>query len=352
VNLYAGKHVLVTGGLGFIGSNLAIRLVQLGAKVSVVDSCVRDCGSNIRNLGTYAGDLDLVEADIADSNRIRHHIKAAEVVFNLAGEVSHTHSMEFPERDLELNTRSQLAFLHQCTREAPGVRVVYASTRQIYGKPKYLPVDEAHAIEPVDVNGVSKHAAGMYHVMFSLSGLLDAVVLRLTNTYGPRLALNIPCQGVLSNFFLKILLNRPIEVFGDGTQLRDPVFVDDVVEAFLQAGAAPKLKSRVYNVGGPQGLSIAEIAGILCRLGGGSIPVLHPFPRERSRIDIGSFISNSSLIRKELGWQSSTSFEDGAARTLEFFRARLSDYIDPANCHPQCGLKQPLTFERKMVSAS
>jgi len=219
VNLYEGKPVLVTGGLGFIGSNLAIRLVELGARVTIVDSCVAGCGANYRNIASIARDVTVVEADIGDARAMASLLRDTDVVFNLAGEVSHTHSVDYPERDLELNTVSQLAFLHQCAREAPGLRVVYACTRQIYGRPQYLPVDELHAVAPVDFNGVNKHAASQYHLILSGLGLLDAAVLRLTNIYGPRLAINVPCQGVLSTYFLGVLLGRRLEVYGDGTQL-------------------------------------------------------------------------------------------------------------------------------------
>lgn len=339
MNLYAYKKVLVTGGLGFIGSNLALRLVQLGARVTIVDSCVTECGGNYRNIDSIAGNVDVVEADIGDTERVRPLLKCTDMVFNLAGEVSHTHSMEFPERDLELNTRSQLKFLFDCARERPGLRVVYACTRQVYGKPKYLPVDESHPVAPVDVNGVHKHASCLYHQMFNNIGLLDVAILRLTNVYGPRLALNVPCQGVLSTFFSSILLDQRIELYGDGSQLRDPLYVDDAVDAMLRVGATPALKSMIYNVGGPQPLALEEIAGILCQMTGAPTPHRRPFPPERARIDIGSYVSDSGLIWRDLGWRPTISFERGAARTLDFFRLHLSDYL--GHRRAKCGLKRP-----------
>ena len=340
MEFYAGNRVLVTGGLGFIGSNLAIRLVELGATVTIVDACIAGCGGNLRNVAPVTRDVHVVQCDIGDAAGIRPRLKGINVIFNMAGEISHSHSMEYPERDLEINTRSQMLFLRECAEQIPGVRIVFAGTRQVYGRPEYLPVDEAHPVAPVDYNGVSKHAAAEYHLMLTRAGLLDAVIMRLTNTYGPRLAVNVPCQGVLSVFFMRLLLGLPLEVFGDGEQLRDPVYVDDVVDALLRAGAAEKLRSRVLNVGGPDALPLGEIAGLLSRLAGAPAPVYIPFPKESGRIDIGSFVADSTRIRHELRWRPKTSLEDGAARTLQFFQEHLPDYLNPADGYPECHLRR------------
>jgi len=342
VQFYAARRVLVTGGLGFIGSNLAIRLVQLGARVTIADSCIEGCGGNLRNVDAVARDIRVAQCDVGDAKSIRPLLKGIEVIFNLAGEISHSHSMEYPDRDLEINTRSQMLFLQECGKQLPGVRIVYAGTRQVYGRPEYLPVDEAHPVAPVDYNGVSKHAAAEYHLMLTRAGYLDAAVMRLTNTYGPRLAVNVPCQGVLSVFFMRLLLGLPLEVFGDGGQLRDPMYVDDAVDALLGAGAAEKLQSRVFNVGGPEALPLSEIAGVMARLAGASAPVYRPFPKDAGRIDIGSFVADSSRIRRELNWSSRTLLADGAARTLEFFQEHLRDYLDPADAYPECHLRRSI----------
>jgi UDP-glucose 4-epimerase len=346
VESYAGSRVLITGGLGFIGANLAIRLVELGARVTIVDACIPGCGSNVRNISPISRDVKVARLDIGDADGIRPLLKRVDVIFNLAGEISHRHSMEYPERDLDINARSQLVFLRECSRQLPGVRIVHTSTRQVYGKPEYLPVDEAHPIAPVDYNGVSKYAACQYHLMLTRDGLLDAAIVRLTNTYGPRLAVNVPCQGVLSVFFMRLLLGLPIEIFGDGGQVRDPIFVDDAVDALLRLGAVEELQSRVYNVGGPQALPLGEIAGTLCRLEGAPAPVYRPFPRDLSKIDIGSYATDSTRIRRELSWQPKTLLDDGAARTLEFFHQHLSDYLDAAGGYPECPLQRPVVMEK------
>jgi len=338
---YKGKRALVTGGLGFIGSNLAIRLAAEGARVTVVDSSIPGCGANPFNLAPVAAEIKVVARDIAEAERLKDHIASADVIFNLAGEISHVHSMQFPERDMQINAVAQMQFLDACKSCARGVRIVYAGTRQVFGAPRYLPVDEEHPIQPVDFNGIHKYAATAYHMLYTQSGDLDALVLRLTNVYGPRMALDVPCQGFLSTFFRRVLLGQDVEVFGTGSQLRDPIFVDDAVDAFLLAGAVEKPRSRLYNVGGPGALSLAEIARMIVDTAGGDSKfLLTPFPPERKAIDIGSYTTDSSRIRAELGWKPRTSFRDGLALTLDYYRAQLRHYLDPDNPFPECRMPE------------
>ncbi len=343
---YQGKRVLVTGGLGFIGSNLAIRLVELGARVTVLDSSRAGCGANPYNLEPVADRVSVIPADIGDPHQFRPALRTCDVVFNLAGEVSHVHSMAAPERDLEINTAAQLRFLEALARERPGVRVVYASTRQVYGVPRYLPVDEAHPVEPVDFNGVHKLAAAMYHLMLSRLGRLDGVILRLTNVYGPRMALRIPCQGVLSTFLRRALLGEELEVYDSGEQLRDPVYVDDTVEAFLLAGAAPA-PSRTYNVSGPEALSLRRIAEITAEAAGVRI-VSRSFPAERKQIDIGSYVGDSGRIRRELGWIPQVRFTQGIERSLAWYRERLPHYLD-ASRPTACAMPEHAGQRRRLA---
>ena len=324
---YEGKGVLVTGGLGFIGSNLAIRCVELGARVTIVDASIEGCGANLHNIAAIRGQVRLLPLDIGQAAEFAAEIAEADVIFNLAGEISHLHSMQFPERDLESNTVAQLRFLNVCKSEAPGVRIVYAGTRQIYGEPEYLPVDESHPIHPVDFNGVHKYAATMYHHMLTRIGCLDAVVLRLTNVYGPRMALHIPSQGFLSAFLRQIVLGEGLEVYGDGSQQRDLVYVDDVVEAFLLAGAHARPPSNTYNVGGAEALPIAKIAEICSGLAGGVRIKPRPFPEELKKIDIGSYQSDTSRIERELGWKPKVRAADGLRRSLEYYRKELPHYL-------------------------
>ncbi|MGH9663318.1 MAG: NAD-dependent epimerase/dehydratase family protein [Bryobacteraceae bacterium] len=335
---YSGREVLITGGLGFLGSNLAIRLVNLGASVSIVDAMVDGCGGNVYNIAPVANKVRVVRASVGAPRRFRALIRRAGVIFNLAGEISHIHSMRWPKRDALLNASSQLSFLEECVRSAPGVRIVYAGTRQVYGVPKYLPVDEEHPIGPVDFNGIHKGAALMYHVLYARTKKLDAVVLNLSNLYGPRMALSSPCQGVLANFVRKLVSGRRLEVFGDGRQLRDPMYVDEAVDAFLAAGSVEKLPSRIYNVGGPEPLPLGRIAGIASRAAGQDPPLFRPFPPDREMIDIGSYYADTSRIRRELGWKPCIGFEDGIARTLAFYQAELPHYLESFDAEPACAL--------------
>ena len=321
---YKNKSVLITGGLGFIGSNLALRALAEGARITIVDSSVEGCGANPANIQSVRARVKLIPLDIGQPDEFVEDIRSADMIFNLAGEISHLHSMEFPERDLELNVQSQLRFLNVVRHVAPGLRVVYAGTRQIYGAPAYLPVDEHHPVQPVDFNGIHKYAATMYHQMLTRAGYLDAVVLRLTNVYGPRMALHIPTQGFLSTYLRRMVMGGELEVFGDGTQLRDLLYVDDAVEAFLLAGVAKVLPSRSYNVGGPEALEMREIARICAETADG-LPVRYrEFPAELKKIDIGSYYTDSSRIGRELGWKARVRFTEGIHKTLEYCRVHAA----------------------------
>ncbi|MEZ5401479.1 MAG: NAD-dependent epimerase/dehydratase family protein [Bryobacteraceae bacterium] len=336
---YRNKRVLVTGGLGFIGSNLALRLAREGARVTIVDPCVAGCGGNDFNIEPEREKIRVVPASIAERGAVAPVLAASDVVFNLAGEISHIHSMLFPDRDLEINTLAQLKFLETCVEVRPGVRVIYAGTRQVYGAPDYLPVDEKHPVNPVDFNGVHKYAATMYHLMLTRMGQLDAVVLRLTNVYGPRMALDVPCQGFLGAYIRQAVTGQRLEVYGDGLQLRDPLYVDDAVEAMLAAGALPAIQSHSYNVGGPEALALGTIASITSLRAGGPDPRYREFPAERKAIDIGSYYTDTALIREQTGWRPAVRFEDGIGRTFAYFREHLSRYLDPANPNPPCKLQ-------------
>jgi nucleoside-diphosphate-sugar epimerase len=346
-----GRKAVVTGGLGFIGSNLVIRLVEMGAEVTVIDPSVTGCGGNPANIAPVADRVNLLPYSVGDTDKLETTLARAEIIFNLAGEISHIHSMMYPERDLEINTLAQLRFVQACVNDAPGIRIVYAGTRQVYGIPEYLPVDEKHPVNPVDFNGVHKYAAAQYHEMLSRSGHIDAVVLRLTNIYGPRIALDVPCQGFLGNFFRKALTGQKLQVFGDGSHLRDPVYVDDAVDAMLRAATVSRFESRRYNIGGVERLSLLQIATALSELAGIEPPELTPFPPGRQSIDIGSYETDSSLALSGLGWRASTPFRAGAERTIEYYRSRLHEYLNTDEPNPTCKLlHQGRTPRLRLVS--
>jgi nucleoside-diphosphate-sugar epimerase len=332
---FESKRVLITGGLGFIGSNLAIRLAEAGAQVTIIDSSVPGCGANPFNLAPAASRVEVIDKDIGDTPALESKLRETGLIFNLAGEVSHLRSVEDPERDLYLNAIAQLRFLQACRRCCPGARVVYAGTRQIYGKPQYSPVDEHHPVQPTDFNGVHKCAAMQYHLLFARRGDLDCVVLNLSNVYGPRMALHLPQQGFLGGYLRRALHGEPLVYYGDGSQLRDPVYVDDAVDAFLRAGAAPELRDRSFNLGGPEVYSIRQIAEIVASESGAGVQQA-PFPEHLARIDIGSYVSDASRIRRELGWVPRIGFREGVRLSLAYYRAHKHRYLglpgQPAAC--------------------
>ncbi len=338
LSTYQGKRIFVTGGLGFIGSNLALTLERLGAQVTVADSREVGCGANDFNLSEADGRVGCLIADIGDATKIEPALEDTQVVFNLAGEISHIHSIRYPERDLDLNVRAHLAFLRSCQKVVPEARIVYASSRQVYGVPDYLPVDEQHPIRPVDFNGVHQWATENYHFLFSSLFSTDVACLRLTNVYGPRQSLLHPCQGFIGAFFRLAMHGETIQVYGDGRQLRDMLYVDDAVEALLLAGAAETHGTAVYNVGGSQPLTLLEIAETVAQAAGrGARVECVPFPEDRKAIDIGSYYSDISRIRAELGWQPRTEFAPGVQQAVAFYRRFAQHYLDgPA--HPPCQL--------------
>ena len=315
---YANEPVLITGGLGFIGSNLAIKLAGLGARVTVVDSLVQGCGGSLDNVCPVLQSIRIKIADLKDMDSFAAELEPPKVIFNLAGEVSHSRSMTEPIRDLELNTVAQLAFLMTCVDRYPGIRMVFASTRQAYGVPRVLPVTEDHPIEPTDFNGVHKFAASAYHLLLSRIGKIDAIVLRLTNVYGPRMALDVDGKSFVNIYARNALARRPIEIYGDGKQLRDPVHVSDVLDSLLLAGVASGT-SRVFNVGGPEALEVQEIAAIAAAAGPCDI-IRREFSPSQKAIDIGSYRADASRISRELNWQPRIRFREGFGHTLEFYK--------------------------------
>src|SRR5262245_24690934 len=325
-DFYRGRKVLVTGGLGFIGSNLCRRLADLGARVLAVDSLLPDYGGNLFNLAGYE---DRVQVNIAD---VRGHgmgylVRGQEVLFNLAGQVSHIDSMTDPFTDLEINCRSQLWILEALRQNNPDARVVYAGTRQVYVKPVRLPVDESHPLNPTDVNGINKISGELYHLVYHSVYRIRACSLRLTNTYGPRQLIRHSRQGFIAWFIRKALLGEEIQLFGDGSQRRDFDYVDDVVDAFLRAGAMEAADGEIFNLGGDAPLSLLELTKLMIQVAGHGSYRLVPFPPERRRIDIGDFYADAGKIARVLGWVPRVPLRDGLARTLAFYREHKELYL-------------------------
>jgi UDP-glucose 4-epimerase len=322
---YAGKRALVTGGAGFIGSNLAIRLAAIGAEVMVVDSMIPAYGANLANLEPMSKRIRVNFSDIRDEHTMSYLVRGQDVVFSLAGQLSHLDSMRDPATDLDINCRSQLSLLERCRALRPGARIVFTSTRQLYGRPRYLPVDENHPLHPVDVNGINNLAAERYYTLYHEVYGLKTVSLRLTNTYGPRMDLKSDTKGFFGIFLRKALLGEKIQIYGDGRQRRDFNYVDDVVDALLLAGMCDNICGKSFNLGYPRPYSLQELVELLRELASFEVENV-PFPSERKVIDIGDYYADCSAYRNATGWTPRIDLAEGLAKTVEFFRQHWDKY--------------------------
>lgn len=325
--LFADKQVLITGGAGFIGSNLAINLAARGALVTIVDSMLPDYGGNLFNLDPVRNNIAINFSDMRDSHSLSYLVKNKDYIFNLAGQVSHQDSMIDPMMDLEINIKAQLVLLEACRRNNAEAVIVYASTRQFYGHPEYTPVDERHPINPPDVNGINKFAGEQYHTLYSKIYGIKTVSLRLTNTYGPRQLIKNARQGFIGWFVNRAVTGNPIQLFGGGEQLRDFNHVDDVVEAFLLAATTPSCYGKYFNLSGDKA-SLCEVAEYLIHASGrGSVERI-VFPEERKKIDIGSFYGNSDKFRAATGWLPRIPLERGLADTVAYYQEHGRHYLE------------------------
>jgi UDP-glucose 4-epimerase len=331
---YQGRRVMITGGLGFIGSNLAHRLVSLGADVLLVDSLIPDYGGNLFNISGIEDRVRVNVADVRQASTMNYLVQGRSVIFNLAGQVSHIDSMRDPHTDLDINCRSQLTLLEACRRWNPEAKVVYASTRQIYGRPDQLPVTEQHLVRPTDVNGINKAAGEYYHIVYNNVFGVRACALRLTNVYGPRQLIKHNRQGFIAWFIRLALEGKEIQVFGDGSQIRDFVYVDDAVEAFLAAGRCEGCNGGAFNVGGDEHIAHRDLVQVLTGLAGNGGYRFVEWPAEKKAIDIGSFYADSTLFKQTAGWIPRVSLAEGLARTLSYYRAHMTQYLGADGVNP------------------
>lgn len=318
---------MITGGLGFIGSNLARRLVELGAHVLIVDSLVPGSGGNLYNVAEIEPQVRINIADMRQQSSMNHLVRGQEVIFNLAGQVSHIDSMQDPHTDLDINCKAQLVLLEACRHHSPDAKVVYAGTRQIYGRPTSLPVSESHLVRPTDVNGINKAAGEYYHLVYNDVFGIRACSLRLTNIYGPRQLIAHNRQGFIGWFIRLAIEDRDIQIYGDGSQLRDFVFVDDASDAFLRAGASDACNGMTLNVGGGEPISHRDLVVLLLEVAGSGRYRLVEWPPEKKAIDIGDFYTDPTLIGRVLGWHPVTTLESGLRATVAFYRAHMPHYV-------------------------
>jgi UDP-glucose 4-epimerase len=325
---FSGKNILITGGLGFIGSNLAHRLIGYGAKVLLVDSLIPEYGGNLFNIQDIKSEVEINIADVRDVYSMRYLIQGKDYLFNLAGQTAHADSMVDPYTDLEINCRAQLSILETCRNYNPSIKIVFASTRQMYGVPDYLPVDERHLLHPTDVNGINKMAGEWYHILYNNVYGIRSCSLRLTNTYGPRMRVKDARQTFLGIWIKQIINGEEIKVFGDGKQLRDFNFVDDIVDAFLISAISEGAYGQIFNLGCHDHVNLKDLANLLIKINKAGSYAIVPFPPERKQIDIGDYYGDYRKIHSILGWEPKTSLEDGLAITLEYYKKYGKHYWD------------------------
>jgi UDP-glucose 4-epimerase len=322
---YPGAKVLITGGLGLIGSAIARRLVAHGAEVLLIDSMIPEYGGNLANIADIRERVTVNIADIRGGYALRHLLEGRDFLFNLAAQTSHLDSMSTPEVDLAINCTAQLQLLEACREVNPGIAIVHAGTRQIYGRPEYLPVDERHPLRPVDVNGVNKMAGEAYHLMFHDVYGLRSRSLRLTNVYGPGMRIKDARQTFVGIWLRRLIEGEPFEVWG-GEQRRDLLYVDDAADAFLYAAVTPAAEGLALNVGG-EAVSLAALAEALVAANDGGEYVIREFPAERKRIDVGDFLIDDSRLRALTGWRPRIGVPEGLHRSLAYYRSRLTRYL-------------------------
>ena len=327
LNAYAGARVVITGGLGLIGSAIARRLVTLGAaEVILIDSLIPEFGGNLANIADIRDRVIVNVADIRGGYTLRHLLAGQDFLFNLAAQTSHLDSMTAPEEDLAINCTAQLQLLEACRAVNPEISIAHAGTRQIYGRPEYLPVDERHPLRPVDVNGVNKMAGEAYHLLYRDVYGIKTRSLRLTNVYGPGMRIKDARQTFLGIWLRRIIEGQPFEVWG-GEQRRDLLYVDDAAEAFLHAAASRETEGLALNVGGGDVVSLAALAEAIITANGSGDYDVREFPPERKRIDVGDFLIDDSLFRTLSGWRPRFDLKEGIRRSLEYYRKHLKAYL-------------------------
>jgi len=316
--MFKDKRILITGGLGFIGSTLAIRLVDEGASVVIVDALIAGYGGNRFNIESVKDRIEVVIADVRDSKKIDKLVSGKDIIFNLAGTLSHVDSMKDPMTDLEINCRAQLSLLESVRKYNRKARIIFAGTRNQYGKAKYLPVDENHPQTPTDINGINSIAAEKYHLMYTKVYGIKTVSLRMTNTYGPRHQMKHPRQGVLNWFIRQIMDGEEVKLYGGGRQIRDVNYIDDVVEALLRVGSSDHGWGEAYNLGGTPVSLVDFVKRVIKAAGQGKVKVV-PFPKERKMIEIGDYIASYEKIKKTYGWKPEINLDEGIERTISYY---------------------------------
>ena len=325
---FRGARALVTGGMGFTGSNLAISLVEAGADVTIVDAMIPGYAGNRFNIAPIESRVTVNFCDVRDVNAMNHLVRGQDFVFHLAGQVDHILSMSDPFPDIDINIKGTAVVMEALRLHNPRANVIYTGTRGQYGPAVSLPVNEEAPTHPKGIYEISNLTAEkIIQVYYDARGI-DAVLLRLTNVYGPRAQMKHPRYGVV-NWFVRLAIDdATIKVFGDGKILRDFLYIDDAVEAIMMSALAPKAAGEVLNVGVDKPTDFIELAETLIDVAGSGRWEFAPFSPERKAQEPGDFYSDISKIKRLVGWQPRTTLRDGLRRTIEFYRANKAHYWD------------------------
>ncbi len=326
---FQGRKVLITGGAGMLGSTLAHRLVALGARVVILDAMIPDYGGNAYNLAAIRGQIEFVQGDIREAATVQRCLRGVGTVFNCAAQVSYVDSNLDMEKDLEINCRGQLRILEACRQQAAPPKVVFASSRFVYGRIEYNPVDERHPLNCLSIYGVHKLTGEKYHRFFYDRYQVPAVSLRIANPYGPRQQMKHSKYGIVNWFIRLALEGKPLTVYGEGAQKRDYVYVEDVAEAFLAAAVSEKTNGGVYNVGSGQGISFREMAGCVARAIPGTRVVETAWDPGSYFVETGDYVSDIARIGRDAGWAPKVGLEEGIVRTVDYYRRNRDFYWTP-----------------------
>jgi len=317
---YSNKKVLITGGLGLIGSNLAHQLVRLGAKITILDAFLPNHGANLFNLKGIKKEIRLVKGDIRDEDLMKKAIKNKDYFFNLAGLVSYSERPEQGFLDLDINCQGQLVCLEACRKYNPEVKIIFSGSRMQFGRTQYLPVDEKHPTEPLTIYGIHKLTAEKYHLMYHHLFGLKTIICRIANPYGPRQQMKHSKYGIVNWFIRLAIENQTIPIFGTGNQIRDYFYIDDLVKALLLAGAKKEAVGQVFNLGSGQGTKFIEMARTVIKVvGQGKIKRI-PWPKNYFVVETGDYIADISKAKEKLNWQPKTSLEEGIRWTYEYYK--------------------------------
>ncbi len=322
-----GKEVLITGGLGFIGSTIAHKSVSLGAKVTIYDACLDPYGWNYANIVEIKDKVSVLKADVRDFDKLKNAVRGKDYVFDCAAQVSHTLSMSDPFLDLDINCRGALNLLEACRRFNDRVKIVYSSTRGVVGTPKYSPVDEEHPTNPADIQGINKLAAEKYFMLYNNAYGLNSCSMRISNAYGPRAQVKTGDYAIVNWFIKRVLSGEPLYVYGDGSQTRDYIYSEDIAEAMILAAQSEKSNGQIFMLGSGVETKFIDVVRLIVKLAGKGEIVKKPWPPERKAIEIGRFIGSNARIRKVLGWEPKTSLDEGLKQTVEFYCKRLKEYL-------------------------